>query len=63
MKKARSNLDSSYSYLGGNALTRDKKGKATKDDANMSSDMAAAGVRQDGDGQYSAYVCYEFEIQ
>ena len=60
-KKARSSLDKSYSYLGGNAFGRDKKGRVTKDDSAMSADMQAAGHMGDG-GEYSPYVCYEFEI-
>lgn len=61
IKKARGSLDASYSYLGGNAVGRDKKGRVTKDDNSTSAEMQAAG--HIGDGQeYSAYVCYEFEI-
>lgn len=61
-KKARSSLDVSYSYLGGNAFGRDKKGRVTKDDSSTSADMQAAGHMGDG-AEYSPYVCYEFEIQ
>ncbi|KAL8993289.1 MAG: hypothetical protein Q9188_007370 [Gyalolechia gomerana] len=61
-KKARASLDVSYSYLGGNAFGRDKKGRVTKDDSSTSADMQAAGHMGDG-GDYSAYVCYEFEIR
>ncbi|KAL8823209.1 MAG: hypothetical protein Q9170_008374 [Blastenia crenularia] len=61
-KKARASLDVSYSYLGGNAFGRDKKGRVTKDDSSTSADMQAAGHMGDG-GDYSAYVCYEFEIK
>ncbi|KAG4412036.1 hypothetical protein IFR04_014828 [Cadophora malorum] len=63
-KKAKTALDSTYSYLGGNAFGRDKKGKVTKDDSALSSEMAAAGVGgQGGEGtEYTAYVYYEFEI-
>ncbi|KAI9850210.1 MAG: Vacuolar ATP synthase subunit C [Thelocarpon superellum] len=60
-KKARYSLDASYSYLGGNAFGRDKKGRITKDDASVSTEMAAAGHVGEN-GEYSAYVCYEFEI-
>jgi len=60
-KKARNFLDQQYSYLGGNAFGRDKKGRITKDDSATSADMQAAGHVGDG-GEYSAYVCYEFEI-
>lgn len=62
MKKARGSLDASYAYLAGNALGRDKKGRITKDDSAVSADMQAAGHSGDG-GEYSAYVCYEFEIE
>ncbi|KAL9103627.1 MAG: hypothetical protein Q9163_001354 [Psora crenata] len=62
VKKARASLDVAYSYLGGNAFGRDKKGRVTKDDSSTSADMQAAGHMGDGGG-YSAYVCYEFEIQ
>ena len=61
MKRVRTSLDSSYSYLAGNAFGRDKKGRMTKDDSAMSADMQAAGHTGDG-ADYSAYVCYEFEI-
>ena len=61
-KKVRSSLDQSYSYLAGNAFGRDKKGRITKDDSSTSADMQAAGHTGDG-GDYSAYVCYEFEIK
>lgn len=63
-KKAKTSLDSTYSYLGGNAFGRDKKGKVTKDDSALSSEMAAAGVgNHGGEGsEYTAYVYYEFEI-
>ncbi|TPX17406.1 uncharacterized protein E0L32_003049 [Thyridium curvatum] len=61
-KKVKTNLDSSYSYLGGNAFGRDKKGNITKDDAALTSEMAAAGVGM-GEGQeYTAYVYYEMEF-
>lgn len=61
-RKVQTALDAAYSYLGGNAFGRDKKGKITKDDAALSSEMAAAGVGF-GDGhEYTAYVYYEFEF-
>ncbi|KAG5930946.1 hypothetical protein E4U53_002040 [Claviceps sorghi] len=60
--KVKTALDSSYSYLGGNAFGRDKRGRVTKDDAAMSSEMAAAGFGP-GEGQeYTAYVYYELEF-
>ncbi|TVY85095.1 V-type proton ATPase subunit C [Lachnellula suecica] len=63
-KKAKLSLDSTYSYLGGNAFGRDNKGRVTKDDSALSSEMAAAGVGSHGGegGEYTAYVYYEFEI-
>jgi len=62
-KKAKAALDSTYSYLGGAAFGRDKKGRVTKDDSTLSSEMSAAGVGGQGEGnEYTAYVYYEFEI-
>ncbi|KAH8883963.1 ATPase, V1 complex, subunit C [Thozetella sp. PMI_491] len=61
-KKVKSNLDSAYSYLGGNAFGRDKKGRVTKDDAALSSDMAAAGLGVGEGNEYTAYVYYEYEF-
>lgn len=55
-------MDVAFSYLGGNAFGRDKKGRVVKDDSAMSADMQAAGHMGDS-GDYSPYVCYEFEIQ
>jgi len=60
-KRIRSNLDSAYSYLGGNALSRDKKGRVTKDDQATSAELQGAGHGGD-EGGYSPYVCYEFEV-
>ncbi|KAI9677084.1 MAG: Vacuolar ATP synthase subunit C [Caeruleum heppii] len=60
-KKAKYSLDSAYSYLGGNAFGRDKKGRVTKDSSEVSTEMAAAGHVGDS-GDYSAYVYYDFEI-
>ncbi|KAI0965654.1 vacuolar ATP synthase-like protein subunit C 1 [Xylaria arbuscula] len=63
VKKVKTALDTSYSYLGGNAVGRDKRGKITKDDAALTSEMAAAGVGGHGEGnEYTAYVYYEFEL-
>jgi V-type H+-transporting ATPase subunit C len=59
-KKAKTNLDAAYSYLGGNAFGRDSKGRIKKDDQAMSMDMQQAGHM--GDQEYTAYVYYEFEI-
>ena len=60
-KKVKGALDSSYSYLGGNAFGRDKKGRVTKDDASLTSEMAAAGLGGEGH-EYTAYVYYEVEL-
>ncbi|KAI1810591.1 vacuolar ATP synthase subunit C [Poronia punctata] len=63
IKNVKSALDSAYSYIGGNAVGRDKRGRITKDDAALTSDMAAAGVAGHGEGnEYTAYVYYEFEL-
>ncbi|CAJ2513465.1 Uu.00g015840.m01.CDS01 [Anthostomella pinea] len=64
VKKVKSALDSAYSYLGGNAFGRDKRGKITKDDASLTSEMQAAGLGgHGGEGnEYTAYVYYEFEL-
>ena len=58
-KKIKSTLDSNYSYLGGNAFSRDKKGRVTKDDGNLADMQMAA---QTDSADYTAYVYYEFEI-
>ncbi|PSR91950.1 vacuolar H+-ATPase V1 sector, subunit C [Coniella lustricola] len=59
--KIKTSLDSTYSYLGGNAFGRDKKGRITKDDAALTSEMTAAGLGGDGN-DYTAYVFYEFGL-
>ena len=59
-KKAKSNLDSAYSYLGGNAFGRDNKGRIKKDDSSLTNDIQQAGHL--GDQEYTAYVYYEFQI-
>lgn len=59
-KKAKTNLDNAYSYLGGNAFGRDSKGRIKKDDSAMSADMQQVGHM--GDQEYTAYVYYEFEV-
>ncbi|KAI1094188.1 ATPase, V1 complex, subunit C [Rostrohypoxylon terebratum] len=61
-KEVKSALDSSYSYLGGNAFGRDKRGRITKDDAALTSEMAAAGLGHGEGNEYTAYVYYEFEL-
>lgn len=59
-KKARANLDASYSYLGGNAFNRDNKGRPKKDDQALTNEMQSQGHM--GDVEYSPFVFYEFEI-
>lgn len=60
--KVKTALDSQFSYLGGNAFGRDKRGRVTKDDAAMSSEMAAAGLGTGDGNEYTAYVYYDFEF-
>jgi V-type H+-transporting ATPase subunit C len=55
-------LDSAYSYLGGNAFGRDKRGRVTKDDASLTSEMAAVGLGAAEGSEYTAYVYYEIEF-
>lgn len=62
VKKVKSNLDSAYSYLGGNAFGRDKRGRVTKDDAALTSEMAAAGLSTAEGSEYTPYVYYEFDF-
>lgn len=56
-KKAKSSLDARFSDLGGNAMSKDKKGRVVKDDSSMQQEMAGF-----GDQNYEPYVFYEFEI-
>lgn len=62
MPKVKTNLGTQYSYLGGNAFGRDKRGRVTKDDAAMSSEMAAAGLGTGDGNEYTPYVYYELEL-
>lgn len=41
-------------------MSRDKKGRVTKDDSSVASEMQAAG--HSGDNDYTPYVYYEFDI-
>ncbi|KAF1347241.1 vacuolar ATP synthase subunit C [Lizonia empirigonia] len=59
-KKAKTNLDTNYSYLGGNAFGRDNKGRVKKDDSALTAEMQSSG--HVGDQEYTAYVYYEFEV-
>ena len=58
-QKVKDSLDKAFSHLCGNAFGRDKRGRITKDDAALSSEMAAAGF---GENEYTAYVCYDIEL-
>lgn len=49
-----------YNYLGGNAVSRDKKGRPTGDDQQMTQDMQQMGHA--GAEEYTAYVYYELEV-
>ena len=61
-KKIKAALDSAYSYLGGNAFGRDKRGRVTKDDTSLTSEMAAAGLGTAEGSEYTAYVYYEIDF-
>ena len=52
--KVKKQLDGAYSYLGGNAFGRDKKG-------NIKNDVPGDMITGDA-AEYQAYVYYEFEI-
>lgn len=60
--KVKTALDGRFSHLGGNAFGKDKQGRVTKDDAAMSSEMAAAGLGTGEGNEYTAYVYYEVEL-
>ncbi len=55
-------MDSAYSYLGGNAFGRDNRGRVTKDDSVLTSEMAAAGLGGAEGSEYTAYVYYEIDL-
>lgn len=55
-------MDSKFSFLGGNAFGRDKRGRVTKDDAAFSTEMAAAGLATGEGNEYTAYVYYGIEF-
>ncbi|PKS11847.1 hypothetical protein jhhlp_001141 [Lomentospora prolificans] len=59
-KKVKATLDSSFSYLGGNAISRDKRGNVA-DDTALASEMAATGLGSSSN-EYTAYVYYELEV-
>lgn len=46
--------------MGGNAMSRDKKGRPVKDDSNMQQEMAGAGFHENQ--AYEPFVFYDFEI-
>lgn len=58
-KKIKGSLDTHYSYLGGQALGRDKKGRVVKDD----STTAEVGTSADHHTEYTPYVYYDFSIE
>ena len=60
-KKAKASLDARFADIGGKAVSRDKKGRPTKDDQAMQQEMASAG-HGGGDQGYEPYVFYDFEI-
>lgn len=60
-KKAKGSLDARFSEIGGNALSRDKKGRPKQDDSGLQQEMAGAGFGG-GDQGYEPYVFYEFEL-
>ena len=43
-------------------MGRDKRGRVTKDDASLTSEMAAAGLGASEGNEYTPYVYYEFEF-
>ncbi|TLS23288.1 uncharacterized protein PpBr36_05932 [Pyricularia pennisetigena] len=55
VKKVKTSLDKSFSYLGGNAFGRDKQGKIKQDDAALTSEIAAAGVGFGEGNEYTPY--------
>ncbi|KAI5369293.1 Putative ATPase, V1 complex, subunit C, vacuolar ATP synthase subunit C superfamily [Septoria linicola] len=59
-KKAKTSLDNRFADLGGNAVSRDKKGRPKQDDGAMQQELAGAGLG--GDQGFEPYVFYEFEI-
>ncbi|KAI9670658.1 MAG: Vacuolar ATP synthase subunit C [Alyxoria varia] len=65
-KKAKGSLDARFVHLGGNAITRDRKGRVMKDEgggqSGMVGGMEVAELAGGGGGDYSPYVFYEFEI-
>jgi V-type H+-transporting ATPase subunit C len=54
-KKAKTELDKAYNYLGGNAFGRDKKG-------NIKDDVGDLGAGIMGNTEYSAYCYFEFDV-
>jgi len=57
-KKAKQLLDARFANLGGNAVSRDKKGKPKADDSGLQQEMAGLS----GESGYEPFVFYEFEI-
>jgi V-type H+-transporting ATPase subunit C len=66
-EKARKGMDSSFSYLAGNAFGRDSKGRVKKDEGMGGSGadlVAGAGGDAGGasGGDYAAFVCFEIDV-
>ncbi|EME48718.1 hypothetical protein DOTSEDRAFT_67679 [Dothistroma septosporum NZE10] len=59
-KKAKASLDGKFADLGGNAISKDKKGRPKQDDSSTQQEMAGAGFG--GDQTFEPYVFYDFEI-
>ena len=55
-------LDSSYSYLAGNAFGNDRRGHGTKEHSVPVSEMAAASLGTGDEDEYTAFVYYEFTL-
>lgn len=51
-------MDSEYAYLAGNAFGKDKKGRPKKDEGMGAADTVAGGET----GEYSAYICYDIDV-
>jgi V-type H+-transporting ATPase subunit C len=58
IKKCKSNLDSAYGYLGGNAFGRDKKGNIKNDVGDVAAGVGGLSLSE----EYTAYCYFEFEI-
>lgn len=57
-RRVKNLLDDSYSYLGGNAFARDKKGRVRKDDPTDFEHLAG-----EAGGEYTAFVYFELDVE